>query len=983
MTPYLVFGPFRLDPIRKRLWRGEQELALQPRPLAVLQYLAEHPGRLVTKEELLKQVWTGTYVTKTAPKVCVRAIREALGEDSAEPHYIETVGWLGYRFWGDREMRGLAAQVETEGGSSKHIVGRDQELEQLQRLFMRTLHGQRHIVFVTGEPGIGKTTVVNLFVDTIQAARQVRIGRGQCFEHYGEGEAYLPVLEALGRLCREPEKEQLLAVLSQHAPTWVAQMPALVSAAALEIVQRKVAGATHERMLREMAEASEALAAEQPLVLVFEDLHWSDRSTLDLIAYLAQRRERAQLLVLGTYRPAEVVVSSHPLRGLTQELHAHGRCEEIQLELLTEKDVAEYTVTQFSRGAQPGAPLQELARLIYQRTDGNPLFMVNMIRYLVSQGFVGKEEGGALTREVEEARIPESLRQLIEKQIERLRAEEQQVLEVASVAGVEFATANVAAGLKRDPEDVEEVCEQLASRGHFLEEMDLVTWPDGTLSGRYRFRHGLYQTVLYERIARARRVRLHRLIGEREEVGCRDQVSEHAAVLAVHFERGQDTQRAVQYHQQAGENAARRSAHHEAINHFNRGIALLKALPDSPERAQQELLLQNALASLLMAIRGYAAPEVESAYTRACELCSQMGTPRQLFYVSAGLCVYYCVRAKHHMEQKLAASLLSRAQEEQELELVKRAHSLLGVSLFYLGELTAGRAHLEQGPAFSDARRQGLSPAHAFLSAQDPIVACQCHLALILWHLGYPEQALQRSQEAITHAQRLSHPFSLVYAMLGLALVHALRREQHAAQEWAATAMTLATEHGFAHFLAMGTILHGWSLAEQGWGEEGIAQIYQGLPGWWASGAELFQPLFLALLAGVYRQVEQIEEGLGLVAEALAHMEKSGERFYEAELHRLKGELTLAQSSVQGLASSVQNLQSEGETCFLKAIEIASRQQAKSLELRATMSLARLWQQQGKKTEARKLLAEAYGWFTEGFDTKDLQEAKALLKSLE
>ncbi len=307
-------------------------------------------------------------MTKTALKVCVRVIRQALGEDSAAPRYLETVGWLGYRFWGDGERRGPEAPVETEGGSSKHIVGRDQELEQLQRLFTRTLHGQRHIVFVTGEPGIGKTTVVNLFVDTVRAARQVRIGRGQCFEHYGEGEAYLPVLEALERLCREPEEEEpLLAVLSQYAPTWVVQMPALVGAAALEIAQRKVAGATRERMLREMAAAIEVLAAEQPLVLVFEDLHWSDRSTLDLIAYLAQRQERAQLLVLGTYRPAEVVVSSHPLRGLTQELHAHGQCEEIQLELLTEKEVAEYTVTQFSRGAQHGAPLQELARLIYQR----------------------------------------------------------------------------------------------------------------------------------------------------------------------------------------------------------------------------------------------------------------------------------------------------------------------------------------------------------------------------------------------------------------------------------------------------------------------------------------------------------------------------------------------------------------------------------------------------------------------------------------
>ncbi|MBI3303934.1 MAG: AAA family ATPase [Deltaproteobacteria bacterium] len=577
--PQMVFGPFRFDPANEQLWQGEQEIALRPKPLAVLHYLVEHPRRLVTKEELIKSVWAGTYVTNTVFKVCIREIRQALGEDSAAPRYVETVSRLGYRFIREtggkqREQRIIPA-MDLASSRSGQVVGREGELRQLQRWLEKAMRGERQVVFVVGEPGIGKTAVVEAFLERAAASGDLWIGRGQCLEHYGAGEAYMPVLEAWGRLCREPGGEHLIELLRRHAPMWLMQMPSLIDEAELETLQRKVQGTTRERMLREMAETLEVLTAEKGLVLKLEDLHWSDYSTLGLVSYLAQRRGPARLLMIGTYRPADVVVSGHPLKGIKQELQVHGRCEEMRLELLKEKEVGKYLAVRF-----PGSHLPaKLTGLIHRRTDGNPLFMVNVVDYLVRQGMMVEDRGkwelkGGL--EVVEVGVPESLRQMIEKQIEGLNVEEKRVLEVVSVAGVEFSVAAVAAGLKGEADEVEERCEELVRKEQFLRSGGIEEWPDGTMEGRYGFIHALYQNVLYDRVVEARRIRLHQRIGERKEAAYGNRAGEIAGELAVHFEEGRDYRRAVQYFGQAAENAIRRSAHQEAIGHLTKGLGLLK-----------------------------------------------------------------------------------------------------------------------------------------------------------------------------------------------------------------------------------------------------------------------------------------------------------------------------------------------------------------------------------------------------------------------
>ena len=577
----------------------------------------------------------------------------------------------------------------------------------------------------------------------------------------------------------------------------------------------------------------------------------------------------------------------------------------------------------------------------------------------------------------------------------------QRLLDAASVVGTEFSAAAVAAAIADDILMVEGRCEQLARRGTVLQGRGTLEWPDGTVAGRYGFLHALYQDVLYTRLPAAQRVRLHQQVGEREEQAYGARAQEIASELAVHFEQGRAYGKAVRYRQQAGENALQRSAYQEAITHLTKGLELLKTLPDTAERAQQELRLHLILAAPLAATTGYTTLEVERVRTRALELCRQVGEIPQLFSALLGLCGFYLERAEIQRARKLAEEGLSLAQNVHNPIYLVWAHRGLGDVLYRLGEFALAREHLEKGIALYDSLQH-----HSSSPVEDPRVGCLAFLAQILWWLGYPDQALQRSDQALTLAQEMAHPFSLAFALNLAAALHKRCREVQAAQERAEAAIALSTAQEFPFFVALGTITRGWVLTEQGQVEEGITQIRQGLAAWQTMRTELTRPHFLVLLAEVYGKAGQSEEGLSALAEALTMVDKTGERYFEAELYRLKGELTLQQSSGQHLGSRVQTkpkvngkgqraqvshlhpltpnpqAEAEAEAYFLKAIEIARRQRAKSPELQAVRSLSRLWQWQGKTKAAHDVLAEIYGWFTEGFDTADLQEAKALLKEL-
>jgi DNA-binding winged helix-turn-helix (wHTH) protein/predicted ATPase len=956
----IVFEPFCLDRSNECLWRGSEVIKLRPKAYAVLNQLVERSGNLVTKEELLAKVWPETFVSDAVLKVTIRQLRDALDDDPKAPMFIETAHRRGYRFIGNiahgAQPPGISpAPRPRDDVQPLGFVGRNEVLSRMRSSLEKILQGERQIVFVTGEPGIGKTALVDTFARYLAFDQNIRIGRGQCLEQYGTSEAYLPILDAMADLGREDQK--VVDVLRAHAPMWLLQMPALLSAAEREALSREVLGATRERMLREMGEALEVLTSEQPLVFILEDLHWSDNSTLDLISYLATRVRPAHLMLIGTYRTAELIASGHPLKAVKQELLAKKQCEELPLDYLSAEAIAKYLSVIFPSNRFPN----ELAGLIHERTEGNPLFMVNAVEYLLTEGLIVKHEGQwELVVEIEkvEVGVPDSIKQMIEKQLDNLSPEDARTLEAASLTGAEFSTLAVVAALEEDRAAVEARCDRLARQRQFIHDCGVQVLPNGETVGRYGFIHALYQNVLYERVSPSRRVELHRRIGERGEEVFGERAREIAAELAVHFERGGDYRRASKYLQRAADNALRRFAYHEAATLAQRGLELVERVPKDAERANQELCLQLTLGIPLIATQGYAAPGVGQVYTRARELCRQIGDTPDISEALWGLRAFYISTAELGKALEIAKEFLDLAEHLPYAGLAMRGHLAMVITSVHMGQLAPALEHFEKALLlFKPEQHRNDSLYYA----QNPGVAMRCYAAWALWISGQPDQALTRIQEAIDLARELCEPPGLAYACYFAATLHQLRREPQQAQEQAEAALAVDRTHRLTLYHAHAEITRGWALFEQGSREEGIEQMRQGLAVHQATGAKVIHPQFLTLLGEALGKSGQTDEALRLLDEALETAQRNQDENYLAEIYRVKGELT------------------GDEECFNQSLRIARRQQAKSWELRTAMSLAHHYKRQGKQEEARALLAPVYNSFTEGFDTVDLREAKALL----
>ena len=951
----VVFGELRFDYANGRVWQREKEVHLRPKAFAVLRYLATHRGRLVPRDELLKEVWPETRVSESVLRVCVREIRSALGDDPRSPKVIETVGKRGYRCLDEEGRPPVVAPKD-------RFVGRRMELEALMGCLADVRKGAQRLVFVSGEAGIGKTTLVDRFIEQVEAEGAVRIGRGQCLEQYGEGEAYLPVLEALGELCRHPQKgPRVRETLGHHAPSWLVHMPGVLSDRELQALALRAQGTTHERSLRELGDALDALSREDKVVLVFEDLHWSDHSTLELVLYLGRRPQNPRLLWVGTYRPEEADRGSAPLLSAKRELLAHEQCEELELGLLSRNDVADYLAR---RLGAPFAP--ELSSLVHRRTEGNALFMVHLVDYLLSEELLTNHRDGFQIQAEQAARIvPENLRQLIEKQLERLSESQRQVLEVASVVGVEFAVTSVAGALSEGAEDIEQTCLGLSRAGQMVEEREVVQWPDGTLSGRYGFTHALCQEVLYERVSKARRIVLHRRIGERLEASFGDRASDISAELAVHFERGHDRLKAVHYLHLAANAAIRRSAHLEAVEHLRHALSLLQELPDNAERAQQELVLQAALGVQLTVTQGYAAAEVERAYARAHALSQQTEPDPRIFPALFGLSIFYTARGDYRPALELGRGLRDLADLTRDPVFSMQAGMCLGTPLVYLGRPAEGQRELEGGiKLYEFEQHRGLLLEYS----QDPSVACRTHLTWARWLLGYPDHALQIALDALRHAERLRHPFSCAAALHFLALVNEFRGDYRATIAIAEREMRLSEEHQFVFWGALSGLVMAGGLLGLGEAERASELLREGLAAYAQIGALTGATYWRCQLAEACGAVGRFDEGLAVIAEAIRDADAREERWWEAELYRQKGELLCAAATGNGSADD----REAGIDSLTQALEIAKRQGAVSLELRAAMSLAR-------RAQNLPRVRTLYEQFTEGFETADLREAKALL----
>jgi DNA-binding winged helix-turn-helix (wHTH) protein/predicted ATPase len=992
----IAFGRFRLDLTNECLWQGTRAISLRPKTFAVLRLLLQRPGLLVTKQQVLDAVWPETFVGDGVLKDNIRQLREALDDDAESPIYIETAHRRGYRFIGKltelAPSQNLSAAGEmppsqvasksaafTSSAIANEVLGRDAELARMRGWLERALAGERQTIFITGEPGIGKTTIVQAFLEQVTRVPGLRVARGQCLEQYGAAEAYLPVLDGFSRLCRSRGGTQVLDILRQEASAWLVQMPSLVPQSERETLRAQVAATTRERMLREMAEAIETLTSESPMLLILEDLHWSDYSTLDLVAYLARRQDPARLMVIGTYRPVDVIVGEHPLKGVKRELQAHGLCHELPLEYLDEDAVAQYLQAKFPRHQFPN----RLQQSIFGRTEGNPLFLVNLVEYLIDQKMVVEKNGISKLRvdlpEIEQG-VPANLRQLIEKQIERLSPDERTVLEAASVAGAECSSTAIAAGLDMSIEWVDQQCEQLARRHRFLSPAWLVELPDGTMTSRRRFIHILYRDVPYRLMPAMRRSQIHRRIAEREVVIYGDRRSEIAAELAMHFEQGRDWPRASQHLIQAARNAMQKSAHHEAAELARRGLKALEPLPRSAERSQQEITLRMILSIALMATRGFASTEVEQVYAEGKELFEFSGTSPQLFKALYLRGVSYLVGGQLTSAMEIAERLLPLSEELKDPTLVMEAHRAMGATLIELGRCPEALKYLDKASHLYSTNRHHFD---ALTIGHDCKVLSECYAGRALWALGFPDAALERTKAGLTFAREISHPQSWAAAAHFASELHQLRGEPLLAQERAREVLKVADEYSLEPWIVFGTIDFGWADIDLGNVQQGIEQVQQGLAAYEATGGKLWCPRFLSLLAVAFAKAERVQDGLAAIAKALLMAKLNGETYAMSELLRVKGELILKQhdqpqpDDLLTINRSGTPATLEAHACFAEAIAIARHQQTRSWELRACIGMDRLDTQQGKSDHTR--LAESYSSFTEGYETADLKQAKVML----
>jgi predicted ATPase len=671
-------------------------------------------------------------------------------------------------------------------------------------------------------------------------------------------------------------------------------------------------------------------------------------------------------MVVGTYRPAELIASGHPLKAVKQELVARGQCEELALEYLTEQAVAEHLDVRFPEHRFP----PDLVSLIHERTEGNPLFMVNTINHLMAEGLIARQDDGwQLTAPVDAIKpgVPDSIRQLIETLVDRLDAYDQRILEAASVAGTEFPALAVSAALDDDLSAVEGRCEELSRRGQFIRECGAELLPDGQATGRFGFVHAVYRHVLYERMSASRRIQLHQRIGGREEQLYGTRAGEIAAALAMHFEQAADHERAARYLLQAALNAMRRSAYREAISLSRRGVELVATLPNRDALAQLELSLHITLGVPLIATEGYAAPEVGRLYFKARLLCERLGTPPEVSQVLWGLWTFHMLRAELSTAFDIATEFVRLAGIVSYPSVALRGHWAMEITSTHQGHFTLALEHFDRGLSLYD-------PDHfrddVLAEALNPGVAMRCFASWSLWFIGRPDTAVVRMREAVELARSLSEPHGLAHALVFAGILHQLRREPTVTRQHADEAMALAAEHGLVLYRAMAEVLTGWAIASQEQAPDAVERMRQGLDRWESTGARLVRPQFLALLADSCPP-DATDQRLGILDEALSLADTTGERIYEAELCRLRGEQFRARGDEEA-----------AEQAFYQALAVARTQSATSLELRAALSLARLCRDRGKHMHAHDLVLPIFARFDEGFDTPDLRETLALLDSV-
>ncbi len=751
------------------------------------------------------------------------------------------------------------------------------------------------------------------------------------------------------------------------APTWYVQLaPLTTDDPSLASALSEARQVSQERRKRELAIFLQEMSRRRPMVIFLDDIHWADPSSVDLLAYLGSRCSGWHLLLILTYRPSDLLRSQHPFGPVKLELQGRGICREIALPFLRKDDLAQYLSLAFEEHRFPA----EFAAVLHARTEGNPLFVVDLLHYLRDSGVIVQDNGHwTLAQAVTnlEQRFPESVRGMIQRKIDQLSTADRYLLMAASIQGPEFDSAVVAQLLEREPADIEERLDVL-ERVHFLVKLlREEVFPDGTIAVRYGFVHALYQNALYAAVPPTRKAAWSAAAANSLLTHYGDAASSLAAELAMLFEAARDSERAASYYQIATNNAARIFAHHEGVVLARRGLSLLESLPPSDSRAELELPLLVMLGMQVQIAQGYGVPEAERIYARARKLCQQL-PHAPLFPILWGLWMFYEVGGQPWNSRELAEQLFALSQTPDQF---LQARQALTITALCLGNPFASRHHMEEGIKHYDPT---LHSRHTYLYGQDPGVGCLAFGAIALWLLGYPDQAVQRSREGITFGA--GQPSTQVLCLQFSAMLHQYRREEPLDRSSIDASRAIANEQGFSFWKAGAQIYGGWALAQRGSPADGLALLRQGLAAFKATGAYTYQTYYAGIHAEALAHAGQFDEALQVLELALAHMHSTGETFHGAELHRLQGEFLLQQA---GDANT-----REAENCF----HLPATWPGKDNRLNpwsyggAAMSLTRLNQKQNRNAEARRVLTECYEWFTEGFDTPDLKDAKVLLQQL-
>jgi class 3 adenylate cyclase/predicted ATPase len=861
-----------------------------------------------------------------------------------------------------RVLQESGAQSRLDVASTRGLtplVGRESEVALLLERWVQAKDGQGQVILLSGEAGIGKSRLVQVLKDHL--ADEPRTQWECRSSPYYQNTALYPLNNLLQQALQwrqddtpDERLEKLEHLLSHYRLPIEESVLLFAPLLSLSVPEERypplnLSPQRHrQKTLESIVAILLELAEHQPVLFILEDLHWTDPTTLEFLALLIEQSPTASIYILLTCRP-----------HFQPSWHHRSYLTEITMNCLSRDQITR--VVAYVAGGK-NLPEQMLDQIV-EKTDGVPLFVEEMTKSVLETGVLKERDGQyELVGSSASLVIPATLHDSLMARLDRL-VSAKGIAQLGAVIGRQFSYELLEAVSQLDEPTLQRELGRLV-------DAELVYQRGLPPHATYTFKHALIQDTAYESLLRNTRQGYHRRIVEVLTERFPEIAETQPELLAFHYTEAGLNEQAIGYWQRAGQRASERSAYPEALSHLTAGLTLLQTLPESLERHQQELPLQTAYGAASVMVKGHTAPEVEAAYTRARVLCQQLGDTQDVFPILLGLWRFNVVRPDYFLAQQLGEDLLGLAERRDEALLYVIAHGALGATCCAQGELPLAHSHFEEG-IVRDTPAQPRSPL--FRSGQDLGVVCRAYTAWTLWLMGYPEQALARVHAALALATELTHRFTDVYVLNHAAMLWQFRREAQEVYDHAAAIVTLATELGFPHWLASGAILRGWALMARGQEEEGLTQMRQGLTARRATGAELNVPYYLTLLAEGYGILKQAEAGLNALNEGVKVIERTGQRWYEAELYRLKGELLLQQSLDNA---------AEAEFGFHQAITIAQSQQAKSWELRTATSLARLWQHQGKCAEAYALLAPLYGWFTEGFDTADLQEAKALLEAL-